>query len=95
MEERKNYWFPAKPPEYGWGWGLPVAWQGWVVYLLFLVLLVGGIAVLAQYGHSVFTALWGVFVALLLVAVCFWKGEPPGPFIGRTPGNPRQKPKLK
>ncbi len=26
---RQPYWFPAKT--YGWGWGLPVTWQGWVV----------------------------------------------------------------
>lgn len=25
----KKIWFPAK--RYGWGWGLPVTWQGWVV----------------------------------------------------------------
>jgi hypothetical protein len=33
-------WFPAK--RYGWGWGLPVAWQGWVVLLAWLALFVGG-----------------------------------------------------
>ncbi|WP_267876280.1 hypothetical protein [Massilia sp. AB1] len=27
----KKYWFPAKPPECGCGWGLPLAWQGWAV----------------------------------------------------------------
>jgi len=25
----KRVWFPAK--RYGWGWGLPCAWQGWLV----------------------------------------------------------------
>lgn len=28
----RKYWFPAK--RFGWGWGLPSAWQGWVVLLL-------------------------------------------------------------
>ena len=25
------YWFPAK--SYGFGWGLPITWQGWLVFL--------------------------------------------------------------
>jgi len=33
----KEIWFPAK--RYGWGWGLPCAWQGWVVDGIFLILL--------------------------------------------------------
>ena len=40
MQESKVFWFPAK--KYGWGWGLPITWQGWVVLLVFLVLLVTG-----------------------------------------------------
>lgn len=27
--QQASYWFPAK--RYGWGWGLPSSWQGWVV----------------------------------------------------------------
>ena len=34
----KNYWFPAK--RYGWGWGLPSAWQGWVVLLVYLAVII-------------------------------------------------------
>ena len=36
-----EYWFPAK--RYGWGWGLPSRWQGWVVLAIYAVLLVVGI----------------------------------------------------
>lgn len=81
MEKRAEYWFPAKPPEYGWGWGLPVAWQGWVVYGLFFVLLVGGLVLLAK--QPIASVLWGVGDAAALIAVCYWKGEPPGPLFGR------------
>lgn len=49
MPVERKYWFRAK--RYGWGWGLPTAWQGWVVMAL--------------------------FSCLLLVAVCWAKGEPP------------------
>lgn len=38
---RKRYWFPAK--EYGYGWGLPVTWQGWLVIVAYLVLIAAGI----------------------------------------------------
>jgi hypothetical protein len=34
------YWFPAK--RYGWGWGLPMTWQGWLVLAAFLALVVAG-----------------------------------------------------
>jgi hypothetical protein len=35
-----EYWFPAK--RYGWGWGLPTAWQGWLVFVGYILLLVVG-----------------------------------------------------
>jgi hypothetical protein len=33
MQSESNYWFPAG--RYGWGWGLPVRWQGWLVLAAF------------------------------------------------------------
>ena len=36
----KSIWFPAK--RYGWGWGLPLTWQGWMVVVLYFVLLGAG-----------------------------------------------------
>ena len=35
-----QYWFPAKT--YGWGWGLPITWQGWLVFLAALALFACG-----------------------------------------------------
>ena len=70
----KTVWFPAK--RYGWGWGPPCAWQGWVVLLVWLALL-GGSSLLLMPEHS---ALWIVSIAVLIVAlmvVCFIKGEKP------------------
>lgn len=40
MPSDQGYWFPAK--RYGWGWGFPIAWQGWLVFGAFLGLLVAG-----------------------------------------------------
>jgi len=47
-----NYWFRAK--RYGWGWGLPITWQGWVVFVVCTLVM-----------------------SLLLLAICYKKGEPP------------------
>jgi len=40
----QQYWFPAK--RYGYGWGLPATWQGWVVLRAFFALLLVGAFVL-------------------------------------------------
>ena len=32
MNKEMRYWFPAK--RYGWGWGPPQTWQGWVVFVV-------------------------------------------------------------
>ena len=71
---KPKYWFPAK--RYGWGWGPPSVWQGWVVIAVFAALvLVGAITVLSTYGSLIFIA-YTVLLCLGLVAVCWLKGEP-------------------
>jgi len=75
MSDNDNYWFPAK--RYGWGWGLPVTWQGWAALLVFALLLsLGAIKLLPTYGSKAFVAYTAVLSAGL-VAVCWLKGEPP------------------
>ena len=70
-----NYWFPAK--HYGWGWGLPKVWQGWIVLAVFAVLIfAGSLLLLPNYGASVFAA-YTALLCILLVAICWLKGEPP------------------
>ncbi len=49
-------WFPAKPPERGWGWGTPQTWQGWVVYIGYLVLLAAGILLILPHHAGYFLA---------------------------------------
>ena len=76
MSDRGNgdYWFPAK--RYGWGWGLPIRWQGWVVMGVFLAITipVGTMLAIQNVG-------WGVgfdfFMVAILVVVVWKKGEPP------------------
>jgi hypothetical protein len=71
----KQYWFPAK--RYGWGWGMPTMWQGWVVLGLFVSLVLAGVVtVRPTYGATAFAAYTGV-LTLTLTAICWVKGEPP------------------
>lgn len=78
MEPSKGlgYWFPAK--RYGWGWGLPCAWQGWVVLAAFVVLLSGGAWLMPPPAHGIALGLYAAVLVVLLVAVVAAKGEPPG-----------------
>ena len=71
MQDERKYWFPAK--RYGWGWGLPVTWQGWAVLVAFMVLMVGG-QIFVQHD-----LLWPYrsLLIVLLIGVCWLKGEPP------------------
>ena len=73
----KKYWFPAKPPESGWRWGFPLAWQGEVVFAACFVLPIGGAIMFAiPYPGP---CLAGVFaLSALLVTGCWIAGEPLG-----------------
>jgi hypothetical protein len=74
----KNIWFKAK--RYGWGW-TPSTWQGWLVLVVFLVLVIGNTQRL-QVGHATtvpieFLVETGLLVGVL-IGICYWKGEKPG-----------------
>ncbi len=75
MPNKSRYWFPAK--RYGWGWGLPLTWQGWLVMAVFVVLLLGGaVTLLPSHGAGIFVA-YTALLSVLLIAVCWLKGERP------------------
>ena len=67
--------FPAK--KYGWGWGSPNCWQGWVVMGAYIVLL-GGRGFLLMPKHPVLFAVNTGIFTMALIIVCFCKGEKPG-----------------
>ena len=72
--ERK-YWFPAK--RYGWGWGFPITWQGWIVLVLAIAAAVtDGLLFPPSEGLLRFLAL-ELGVAIALILVCWLTGEPP------------------
>ncbi|MFL2546094.1 MAG: hypothetical protein ACJ0SL_01830 [Candidatus Rariloculaceae bacterium] len=65
MSERdKTIWFPAKR----YGCGPPVVWQGWLVFLICLVVVVGGYAIFMPEQPGVFAELC-VVSTVALVAV--------------------------
>ncbi len=70
-----RYWFRAK--RYGLGWGLPLAWQGWVFLLAWIVTVLVGHRLLVPYDKVLRWTFTGAMLILLLV-VCYWKGEPSG-----------------
>ena len=69
-----RYWFPAKT--YGWGWGPPVTWQGWVVMLVWCAVMAAVALWLSPRHHALFL-LCLIAMAALLFAVSYAKGEPP------------------
>ena len=73
-ETNKKIWFPAKT--YGWGWGLPTCWQGWATFIIFY-LLIGAAALHWMPQHPKHFVASCVVLALLLIGVCYLKGEKP------------------
>ena len=76
MPSDKAYWFPAK--RYGWGWGPPQTWQGWVVSLVWIAAVIVGLFLLRHNPYQPASSL--AFVLLMggiLTLICRWKGEPP------------------
>jgi lipoprotein signal peptidase len=74
MSDNTRYWFPAK--RYGWGWGLPTMWQGWVALLAFVVALAVSAFVLLPQNPKEFVVVTIIAVAVL-TGVSYMKGEPP------------------
>ncbi len=80
---KKKYWFRAK--DYGWGWGLPLTWQGWLAFVTFGVVLLSSVnmLILPYAQGEVPPANWIVFFCIfaldvfMLVAVSYRYGETP------------------
>ena len=75
-KRQENIWFPAK--KYGWGWGFPVTWQGWLFLIIWAAAVFAGIAYvqsqpLPGYVFHVFL----LVMVCVLLAVCFAKGAKP------------------
>ncbi|XID75622.1 hypothetical protein ACF3NA_03535 [Alkanindiges sp. WGS2144] len=69
----KKIWFPAK--RYGLGWGSPVAWQGWLVLIIYFILLVSGTLLLSYHGSMMYYLLYVFIITFILLIICYIKGE--------------------
>lgn len=69
-----KYWFPAK--RYGWGWGIPATWQGWLVLVVFVALVAGGAFVIRPREHLAVYLIYVGALSCALTAVCWFTGEP-------------------
>ena len=68
-----KYWFPAK--RYGTGWGLPCAWQGWVVLLVYVAVALFA-AIRLRPAYPLYFIITVVLASLVFVLLCYLKGEP-------------------
>lgn len=74
MSPAADYWFPAKC--YGWRWGLPITWQGWLVLAIYFALLVVGIFLFPPHKSLGGFLIYVVLLSGLLISICWLKGEP-------------------
>lgn len=72
----KDYWFPAK--KYGFGWGLPQTWQGWVTVAVFLLCLELATYFFQPRENPVLYSLVVVLLSAIFLVVVYLKGEPSG-----------------
>ena len=68
-------WFHAK--RYGWGWGLPCAWQGWVVMAAFIANISLAAVIIHPASHPAAYYTDVILSVMVLIAIGFWKGEKP------------------
>ena len=77
MEKKdKDIWFPAK--KYGWGWGIPLTWQGWAVLFAYSLLLTLASFWVVFYMDRIVEFFIFVFALTgVLIWICVKKGEKP------------------
>ena len=69
---KERAWFPSK--RYGYGWGLPSRWQGWLVFIGYVGAFFAGTRLITTGPGYYLGYTFGI--TALLIAICWWKGEP-------------------
>ena len=62
---------------YGWGWGPPCTWEGWVVTLVYAALLPLAIVMFPPHQNMPGFLASVCGLTSVLIATCWWTGEPP------------------
>jgi len=68
-----RYWFPAKR----YGWGVPTTWEGWLVLAGYAALIGVGALLIAPSRRPGVFLLYLVSLTVILIGICWAKGEPP------------------
>ncbi len=71
----KAFWFPVK--SHGWGWGMPVKWQGWAVLAGYLGLQYLGIRHFTARNDVVALVIFLIVLTVVLIGIVRLKGERP------------------
>ena len=75
IKNKKKLWFASK--KYGIGWGLPVSWEGWVVLMGYLILVLVATPFLEK--SPILFPLYMIYLFVLtgiLILICYKRGEP-------------------
>jgi hypothetical protein len=75
MDQDPRYWFRAK--RIGWGWGLPLTWQGWIALAVYIGVVIAGVVRFRPHEDTAAFVAVVVLASLAFALVCWWKGEPP------------------
>ena len=62
-------WFKAK--KYGYGCGLPVTWQGWLVFIIYILFIIWDFQRIDKSAHSVSDTVRPFFIQVILASVIF------------------------
>lgn len=71
----RDFWFPVKT--HGWGWGLPVRWQGWLVLAVYFALLLGGVTWFAARKSTLALSVYAAVITAVLMVIVYLKGDRP------------------
>ena len=75
MSDQPQYWYTAK--RYGWGWGPPTSWHGWVVLVLLIVAMLGPAPFFLRSDRIWMYLVYVGALTALQVLICYLKGPPP------------------
>ena len=73
---KKVYWYRSK--RYGWGWDLPLTWQGWVVAIATVGSIFSAYLISPPEKNMPLFLFMTIGASIALVVICWVKGEPPG-----------------
>ncbi len=90
----RRMWF--HPKRYGWGWGMPATWEGWCVFVGYLLILPAGLLLgnVEELQTWLYWLVWVFGWTGLLIVICYRTGPRPRWRWGDQVSRPYGWPKL-